>query len=59
MADTATTFAGIHNENEFYGHHYLCEIFTGDIRDTVVRLMNVMLAAGGYPWTVIPDLPAS
>ena len=23
MADTATTFAGIHNENEFYSHHYL------------------------------------
>ena len=37
MADTATTFAGIHNENEFYSHHYLSEIFTGDIRDTVVR----------------------
>ena len=29
MADTATTFAGIHNENEFYSHHYLSEIFIG------------------------------
>ena len=37
MADTATTFAGIHNENEFYSHHYLSEIFTGDIRDIVTR----------------------
>jgi len=31
--DTATqTFAGITNENEFYGHHYLAEVFKGDIR---------------------------
>ena len=22
---------GIHNENEFYSHHYLAEIFAGDI----------------------------
>ncbi len=34
---TAATFAGIHNENEFYSHHYLSEIFTGDIKDTVKR----------------------
>jgi hypothetical protein len=31
MADTATTFAGIHNENEFYSHHNLSEIFSGDL----------------------------
>jgi len=36
-ADTATTFAGIQNENEFYSHHYLSEIFSGDIRDTISR----------------------
>ena len=47
MADTATTFAGIHNENEFYSHHYLSEIFTGDIRDTVARWRDVAEAAGG------------
>ena len=29
---TAATFTGIHNENEFYSHHYLSEIFSGDIR---------------------------
>ena len=23
---------GIHNENEFYSHHYLAEIFAGDIQ---------------------------
>ena len=47
MADTATTFAGIHNENEFYSHHYLSEIFTGDIRDTVARWRDAADAAGG------------
>lgn len=32
--DTASqVFAGITNENEFYGHHYLAEVFKGDIRD--------------------------
>ena len=36
MALAATaTFAGIHNENEFYSHHYLSEIFAGDIKETV------------------------
>ena len=34
---TAATFVGIHNENEFYSHHYLSEIFSGDIRATVDR----------------------
>ena len=33
----AATFAGVHNENEFYSHHYLSEIFTGDIQGTVKR----------------------
>ena len=47
MAGTATTFAGIHNENEFYSHHYLSEIFTGDIRDTVARWRDAAEAAGG------------
>ena len=47
MTDTATTFAGIHNENEFYSHHYLSEIFTGDIRDTVARWRDAAEAAGG------------
>ena len=37
MADTAATFAGIHNENEFYSQYYLSEIFTGDIRGAITR----------------------
>ena len=32
-----TTFTGIHNENEFYSHHYLAEVFSGDIRNTIER----------------------
>lgn len=36
--DTAAqVFAGITNENEFYGHHYLAEVFKGDIRDRLNR----------------------
>ena len=39
-AATAAAFTGIHNENEFYSHHYLSEIFSGDIRATVDRWRN-------------------
>ena len=30
-------FAGIANENEFFSHHYLSELFEGDIKETVKR----------------------
>src|SRR2546425_12073752 len=30
--DTVQTLAGITNENEFYSHHYLAEVFKGDIK---------------------------
>lgn len=30
-------FAGISNENEFFSHHYLSELFEGDIKQTVKR----------------------
>lgn len=33
--ETAITFAGIANENEFFSHHYLAEVFRGDIQDTL------------------------
>ena len=46
-AETTATFAGIHNENEFYSQHYLSEIFTGDIRDTITRWREAAEAAGG------------
>ena len=48
MALAATaTFAGIHNENEFYSHHYLSEIFAGDIKETVKQWQAA--AAEGRP----------
>ena len=34
---SAQAFSGIANENEFYGHHYLAEVFRGDIRDLVEK----------------------
>lgn len=32
ISDTAATFSGINNENEFYSAHYLAEVFSGDIK---------------------------
>lgn len=32
VTDAVDTFAGIANENEFYSHHYLAEVFKGDIK---------------------------
>ena len=49
-AETTTTFAGIHNENEFYSHHYLSEVFAGDIRETVERWHDA--AASDSPTTI-------
>ncbi|MGI9250999.1 MAG: Eco57I restriction-modification methylase domain-containing protein [Pseudohongiellaceae bacterium] len=35
VSDNAATFLGINNENEFYSAHYLSEVFSGDIKDTL------------------------
>ncbi|MCX7175437.1 MAG: class I SAM-dependent DNA methyltransferase [Proteobacteria bacterium] len=35
VAQTVQSFTGISNENEFYGHHYLAEVFKGDIRTLI------------------------
>lgn len=32
VTDAVQSFAGIANENEFYSHHYLAEVFKGDIK---------------------------
>ena len=32
VAETVSTFVGLANENEFYSHHYLAEVFKGDIK---------------------------
>ena len=37
VAQTVQTFVGIANENEFYGHHYLAEVFKGDIRSQIEK----------------------
>jgi hypothetical protein len=33
VVEAVQTFVGIANENEFYSHHYLSEVFRGDIRE--------------------------
>ena len=33
VVEAVQTFVGIANENEFYSHHYLAEVFKGDIRE--------------------------
>lgn len=35
IAQTVQSFTGIINENEFYGHHYLAEVFKGDIKNLI------------------------
>lgn len=35
IAETAATYIGISNENEFYTHHYLSEVFKGDIKNVL------------------------
>src|ERR687891_87756 len=32
VVEAVQTFVGIANENEFYSHHYLAEVFKGDIK---------------------------
>ena len=35
VLEAVQTFVGIHNENEFYSHHYLAEVFKGDIKNRI------------------------
>ena len=61
-AHTPATFAGIHNENEFYSQHYLSEIFVKDIQATLSRWRDEAEAAGGAaagarpPWEALRGL---
>lgn len=44
-------FVGITNENEFYGHHYLAEVFRGDIRRQLDTWLEREAGAdAGTPW---------
>ena len=33
VLEAVQTFAGITNENEFYSHHYLAEVFKNDVKE--------------------------
>ncbi|OJT00353.1 class I SAM-dependent DNA methyltransferase [Marinobacter nauticus] len=35
VQDTAATFIGLTNDNEFFSSHYLAEVFQGDFADTI------------------------
>lgn len=35
VQDTAATFIGLTNDNEFFSAHYLAEVFQGDLADTI------------------------
>jgi hypothetical protein len=49
MLDTTVqTFVGITNENEFYGHHYLAEVFQGDIK-TLIEQWNAAEEVAATP----------
>ena len=52
----AATFAGIHNENEFYSHHYLSEIFAGDIKETVKQWQAEAAEGGPAPYAAVRAL---
>ncbi len=49
VAQTVQSFAGIANENEFYGHHYLAEVFKGDIRALIESWQAAEEAAAQSP----------
>jgi len=43
--------AGIHNVKGFYSHHYLAEIFTGDVQTTLERWRGQAESASARtPW---------
>ena len=44
------TYVGIQNENEFYSHHYLAELLSGDIQATTARWREAATKSeGGAP----------
>ncbi len=65
VTQAVQSFAGIANENEFYGHHYLAEVFKGDIRTLIESWQAAEEAAGQASATDAPaketraDLSAS
>ena len=51
VVEAVQTFVGIANENEFYSHHYLSEVFKGDIRE---RLEQWAAAEEAHPEQCAP-----
>jgi len=51
IAQTVQSFVGIANENEFYGHHYLAEVFKGDIRTLIETWQAAEAAVAQTPAT--------
>ena len=49
------TFTGIQNENEFYSHHYLSELFANDIQATTSRWREAADADEGTNGRRAPD----
>ena len=50
-------YTGIHNENELYSHHYLAEIFSGDIQATLERWREQAESANARtPWAELRAL---
>ena len=47
IAQATQTFVGIANENEFYSHHYLAEVFLGNIRAQLDRWSQAEETDGG------------
>src|SRR5215217_3061927 len=59
LDSAAQTFAGIGNENEFFGHHYLSEVFRGDIREQLDRWVKTEDGGGARaPQKVLAGLGA-
>lgn len=51
IAQSVQSFVGIANENEFYGHHYLAEVFKGDIRTLIETWQAAEASAAQTPAT--------
>jgi hypothetical protein len=47
VVQATQTFTGIENENEFYSHYFLAEVFLGNIRAQLDRWNEAEAAEGG------------
>ena len=61
VVEAVQTFVGSVNENEFYSHHYLSEVFKGDIRERLEQWAAVEEShpAQRAPFKQLASWPAS